>query len=617
MYDRFVTYEGAATLAMFGCPEGVEYSDETEEICREYDYADVVDFLETVPGVTSVGRITAAIVGVAPDGGPDEQTVNLLQFAIDESAVPALGSPIIVDGRLSNPAAANEVVINEQAAAQNDVGVGDALTITPYRRDEFEVAGQGNEPAGGDPMSMTITGIVRRPGDLAARLASESIVDDTSSITPTPAWWDAVDGDVAIYGIGLAIGATPGTSNDDIIGAVRQKWPDRELQFDAGAVAAGDGQQTVVDAISLQAVGLGVVGIVVAIAAFVFVGQAISRQTRSEWHDGDVLAAIGMTKRVMVSAALLRAIAFAALAAPVAALVAVMMSPLGPIGIGRAAEPDPGLILDGPVFVVGLPLVALAVLGFAVGPIATRRLGASETALPTSRTIAVLPPTGVAGWAMTTTRRAGGVALGSAVVGVALATAAGVAAWSLVASYDDLVATPSAYGADWDAQVGNVGSPRQEVETQARLAAIPGIRAVGILSSSGIAESDAATLVAGQPFLGDVAFGTIIDGRAPLVASEVALGRQTMDMLDVGLDGTATIGDPSDPSHSFELEVVGVAVLNNGLAAEPGDGLLLTPDGFERLAPGNRSQNYAVWIDGDVDRVATLGALPRRVPDDL
>jgi hypothetical protein len=56
------------------------------------------------------------------------------------------------------------------------------------------------------------------------------------------------------------------------------------------------------------------------------------------------------------------------------------------------------------------------------------------------------------------------------------------------------------------------------------LAAIPGIRAVAIKSVTGIVGDPNATIVAGEPFLGDVAFGTIIDG-ALVGIKEIALRR--------------------------------------------------------------------------------------------
>ena len=129
--------------------------------------------------------------------------------------------------------------------------------------------------------------------------------------------------------------------------------------------------------------------------------------------------------------------------------------------------------------------------------------------------------------------------------------------------------------------------------------------------------SDTATIVAGEPYLGDVAFATITDGRAPLADGEVALGRGTLDQLGVGIGDTATLTDVVDPGNSHEFEVVGEVVLNDGLSAQPGEGALLTIAAFDEIAPDNLSQSYAVWIDQDVDREATLDALQRRVPVDV
>lgn len=215
---------------------------------------------------------------------------------------------------------------------------------------------------------------------------------------------------------------------------------------------------------------------------------------------------------------------------------------------------------------------------------------------------------------MTTARRAGGVALGSAVIGVALAAAAGIAAWSLVASYDDLVARPERYGSTWDALVANVGDESQEADTRAKLDEIPGIRAVGLKSVTGVFISDTATIVAGEPYLGDIAFGTITAGRGPVADDEVALGHGTMDMLDVAIGDTATLTDVVDPTIGHQFEVVGEVVLNDGLSAQPGEGGLVTVEAFDEMAPDNLSQTYAVWVDDDADRPSTLDALQTAFP---
>lgn len=117
-------------------------------------------------------------------------------------------------------------------------------------------------------------------------------------------------------------------------------------------------------------------------------------------------------------------------------IVTIGLSPLGPIGIGRAAEPSPGNAIDVPVILVGLSALAFAEMCFGVVPVLTirRRAGSVTSSRRSPRTRLALPPTGVAGWAMTSSRRAGGSTLGSAIIGVAMVYAAGIAAWSLVLS---------------------------------------------------------------------------------------------------------------------------------------------------------------------------------------
>ena len=325
---------------------------------------------------------------------------------------------------------------------------------------------------------------------------------------------------------------------------------------------------------------------------------------------------MGMTRGDMVRASAIRASVVAGVAAIVAGAVAIASSPFGPIGIGRAAEPDPGIAVDWMVLGTGIAIVVLGVMIFALVPIATLRVRvAAEAPASTSRrTVSSLPPSGVAGWAITNSRRAGRLALGSAIVGVAFAAAAGVAAWSLVTSYDELRAEPARYGSAWDAQVGNVGSPSQQVDTRARLESIPGIEAVGLLTTQGIQDDPSFTIFAGEPFMGDVDFGTITAGRAPTKPTEIALGRTSMRKYDVGIGDTFTVADPVDPDNTFDFDVVGEVVVNDALASRPGVGALVTPEAFASMAPESQSQTYGVYIDPGADREATLDALRAAFP---
>ena len=115
------------------------------------------------------------------------------------------------------------------------------------------------------------------------------------------------------------------------------------------------------DAIRYEAQAVTTLGLVVAIVIAAFVAQALARQSRREWSDGPALRAIGVTRRLAVSAALVRSLAISIPAMVVAAITAVAVSPLGPIGQGRTAEVDPGVHVDPLVLLVGALGVGLTV----------------------------------------------------------------------------------------------------------------------------------------------------------------------------------------------------------------------------------------------------------------
>ncbi len=622
VYDRFVDYEGAATLSVFGCPEGItdeqvmdEYGGNFDAACGDYDYADLRAHLRSRPEVVSAGRFTLAISQVAPADRPDEGWRQLVPVAIDDDTVDALGASILVDGRLADPDVAADATINEEAAERLGVGVGDELVVTPYRRDEFDVAGEGAVAAGGIPSVVDVVGITRRPTDLARRLGRTSIYEDASTVMLGPAWWASIDGDVARYGVGLLVTTAPGTTNDDVIAAVRQWSPDRNWQFDVGPALGQDNQQTIRDAIELQAVSLRLVAALVGLAALLFAGQAVARQSRTEWSDADALVAIGMNRTSMSLAAAMRASVTAAVAVAVAALVVIGTSSLGPFGAGRSAEPSPGVEADVGVLAVGLPVVALLVIVCSVGPVVIRR--ARPSIAPTSaraRAMPSLPASGVAGVAMARTRRSGSLALGAAVTGVVVATTVGVAAWTLLDSYDELVADPARYGSTWDAQVGNVGSAEQDAQTRARLSEIDGITAAGLRSLDGLADNPNFALVAAEPFIGDPDLATLVEGRLPTASTEIALGRTSRQELDLRLGDEFVVRDPGDPSVQAALTIVGEVVVNSGYTNRPGVGGMVTNDFIDSVAPEVRSQVYAVWIDADADREETLVQLRRAFP---
>ena len=291
------------------------------------------------------------------------------------------------------------------------VGVGDELTITPWRRDEYDQVGEGVGDPGGTPIDVTVVGITRRANDLAGRLGGTSIYrgrergDPRSGVVDRGGWRcrrlrhrRRSDDHVRRFGRNGRPGgdrplAGPVVAEPDRL-AVRPGHPTDQ----SGTRSTSRRSACTSSRSSLKA-----------LAGLLFAGQAVARQSRREWVDAAVLDTLGMTRGSMVRATVLRATVMASAAVAVAAVVTIASSELGPIGIGRSAEPHPGITFDWFVLVIGLPLVAMAVLASALVPVATirRQVDSDAAAGSSSRTLKALPASGVAGWAMTNSRRTG------------------------------------------------------------------------------------------------------------------------------------------------------------------------------------------------------------------
>ncbi len=113
------------------------------------------------------------------------------------------------------------------------------------------------------------------------------------------------------------------------------------------------------DSIRPQVIGWYVLAGLAALAALAVIGQAVARQAATERADHPVLSALGVRPRQFVLLGLARSLLIGAAGAVGAVLLAVLASPLSPVGVARFAVPWPvGMSFD-PVL---LPLGALALL---------------------------------------------------------------------------------------------------------------------------------------------------------------------------------------------------------------------------------------------------------------
>jgi hypothetical protein len=119
--------------------------------------------------------------------------------------------------------------------------------------------------------------------------------------------------------------------------------------------------------IRLESQALWALCVLIGLAGFAIVGQSLARQTYLDSADLPALWALGFSRVQLFSLGMVRAGVMGVASACVAVPVAVLLSPLTPVGLARIAEPDPGFAVDAWPLVLGAALVAvLTVLACAV-----------------------------------------------------------------------------------------------------------------------------------------------------------------------------------------------------------------------------------------------------------
>ena len=525
--------------------------------------------------------------------------------------------PILVAGRLPDPARANEVFVDSAAAEHYDLRVGSTLRArfaTP--RELMRILETGEHDARADPetagsgllLSLRVVGI-------RAGLISE---DALPLITMSPAFYATYGRRVAAWieftGIRLERG-------DADLGAFRAG-----VERIAGGEPVGIFPKRNIVAklersIHLQAQALWVLAAIGALAALLLVGQAVARQTTLESSEHPLLRSLGMTHRQLFALGLARVAPVALAAGALAATTAVALSPLAPIGVARTAEPEPGLAVDSLAIGLGGAMTVAFVMLAALVPAwrasrtrvdrgQPRRSGAVDLVLR-----AGLRPSRVAGVRMALESGRGRTAvpvrttLLAAVVGVA----AFAAALTITASADRLLSSPGLYGHNWDAVIGNGTDPSASERFVDRLRAD---RSIAHLAGGTVDEAR----VEGRP-TGVLAMDnlrgahppTLVEGRAPAAMNEVVLGTKTADALavDVGDQVEGRIGD-----RSLTFRVVGLGVLPEVAVAATaplglGQGVAMTFEALRRLNPQASSNVFLLELAAGADRRATLDRLER------
>ena len=292
-------------------------------------------------------------------------------------------------------------------------------------------------------------------------------------------------------------------------------------------------------AIHVQAVALLVFAALTAFAALLVVGQGIARQVQLDAGERPTLVALGMTSGQLAAVAMARPVLVGAAGALLAVTLAVLASPLTPLGLARQAEIDPGWSVDAPVLAVGAVAVLVVVLasaGLAAWWLIRRGAAAAAGRAPAARPSTLAerlaragaPPSAVTGvrQALEPGRRGAAVPARTALAGVVVAVAAVTAALIFAASLDHLVRSPELQGWNWDVVVGNYHDEQDITSKGALLAGNPlvgGYSAIAAAPSAIRVDGIETGAVGVEPVRG-ATLPRVLRGREARSADELALG---------------------------------------------------------------------------------------------
>ena len=589
------------------------------------------DDIEAIEGVEAViGGDYFLLVPLGPDGEPRPQDLGTVSpFSFDDpKAFGQVGRPIVIGGRLADPAVASEVMVDEEMADRYDLAAGDRLRMQGYGFDQLDALfeGLGSLMPTGEVLDLTVTGIVRSPEDVVPPPKAQDVVYlGSAAVLLGPAFHEQHWGE-DIPSLGLLFGDVGGPGNtsfelrvdfaqvsrDELRAAVRALDPEEGFVDFAGndSLRARDEAQR---SIRLQASMLLALGVLVAVGGAVLLAQALRRQLEADRTTQRSLGALGAPRATAVGVAAAKAGLLAAALVPLAVLVAVVLSPLSPVGHARRAEVDPGLAVDVLVLLAGSAAAVLVLAGFLLitawreagssvrGRVGRRAgVGASERAAQLGLSPAVVA--GVRAASLGTGRWTAVATVFAAAVGI-------VGTLGFASSEGRLASDPDLWGWTFDATVGDGNDPSVGDRAEETLAGNPLVDAYalryeieGVTVRAGDAERQVdATVI--EDVEGSIE-PRLLAGALPRSDDEVALGGATARQLGVGVGDEVRIAGPGDP---LQLTVSGLVVMHLGLNADRiGEGVVLAPaalplvsGGDEDLGPAFALVRYAPDADPD------------------
>jgi hypothetical protein len=432
-----------------------------------YDGA-IIKRIAALPGVTRVASYSGIdAVPLASDGKPNPAVANSnlvfnvfgsvdgLYFNMDRVSV--------VAGRMADPSNPHEIMATASAARAVGLHLGQRVPWGLYTNAQSGAFTGNSFPAPAARTNLTLVGIVDFNN---AVIQDDADVPNDTSIVATPAFArqfrDCCGGYTFTF-LQLRHGAATVPSVErEVEGVIPPNLP---YDFYDPTIET----TKALHSIKPEAIALGVFGLVAALATLLIAVQLIGRQLRSWTPEERVLRSLGANRSMIMLDALAGVIGSIVVGAIGACVVAVVLSPLFPLGPVRAVYPDRGFSFDWSVLGLGA-LALIVLLGLGAGILAWRAAPHHASAGFRAATPSSKVADAAAGWGMPVPAVTGmrfalepgseATPVRSAILGATLALVVVVSTVVFGSSLNALIARPALYGWNWSYQLdagGGVG----------------------------------------------------------------------------------------------------------------------------------------------------------------
>ena len=543
-YPRFLDAADASTMAV----DTGQYDQETLDT--------IARFPQVAQSQTYVAPLIAHLAHGRPIFREDFEALASLDgrfFDLDRFTA--------TKGRLPNRTRVNEVAVNQTAADAFGYRVGQRLRLGTYDPADITPDAFANPPAPVKAMTATVVGIGLFP--------NEVLQDDTDRsplMLLTPAYTHEVLPYVQYEWQGLRL-----KRGEADVPMVKKAYvslldPGSPQFFHVTSTTTYHVQQ----AVRPLSIALSLFGVIAGLACLLFVGQGLTRQLQSERDQRLALRAMGAPRGASTRAVALGPMLTVLTGSALAVVLAIVASPLMPLGKVRAVEVARGVDVDWTILGLGA-VVLVIVLGTVVWISAWRAAPyqQSEELVLTSRLSKVVgaarrtgvSPAGVCGLrlAMEPGHGRTAVPVRSVMAGLTISVMALVSAVTFGSSLTKLVHTPRLYGYAWDVTLldgggygeGHVDAAREVFGDDRNIDAFAG----GYFGSD---ELDGKN----TPLLGVTPSASvhppILEGRSIETGNEAVLGSRTLAELHKSIGDTIVLGDGA---QTHKLRIVGIATL--------------------------------------------------------